>query len=342
MYRPTSVWTWTFLIISILQAVAVIAVESYVFAKFQDSLAPNLNVISLVKTIPTYLTLFSFGFVYEVFLVYDSLRLKNTIQVIGLCIFNIAMLVYAAVQIDQIHKAILGLATNRPVYINDPGALWKHLQPCLIAVPCVIAFASLIMAFTAWKLYEEFAWTIYKHISADLRMKQRFLTFQIWIALLKFDFFFFLGFTVQFLVIVTKITDAEFYCTIVAIPVTILILLLAGFWTRRENIVGMILIVVLCFGGLAYFIFKLVRIYQPGHIEQYLPVQKSLTVFAVLTIVLILLTIVNACVCMSNFGKGLKPFVMRRKIRSEDEKSDNATELPDLEHRPLPNRMTIE
>lgn len=135
--------------------------------------------ISLVKTIPTYLTLFSFGFIYEVLLVYDSLRLKNTIQVIGLCIFNLAMLVYSAVQTDQIHKAIEGLAERSVVYIPDPVSVWSNVQPYLIAVACVIGLASLIMGFTAWKLYEEFAWTIYKHISADLRMKQRFLTYQV-------------------------------------------------------------------------------------------------------------------------------------------------------------------
>lgn len=140
----------------------------------------------------------------------------------------------------------------------------------------------------------------------------------------------------------TDITDAEFYCTIVAIPITILILLMAGYWTRRENFVGMVLIVILFHGALAYFIFKLVRIYQPGHVEQYLPVQKSLTVFAVLTILLILFTIGNACMCMANFGKGLKPFVLKRNIRGEAEKVEGMTELPDLKNGQLPTRMTID
>jgi hypothetical protein len=124
--------------------------------------------------IPTYLTLYIFGFIYQLILVYDSLRLKNTIQVIGLGIYNLGMLVYAAVQVDQIHNAL-----NQLNLIIDPGQLWADIQPRLVAAACLLGLGSVILSLIAWKLYEEFAWTIYKHISADLRMKQRFLAFQV-------------------------------------------------------------------------------------------------------------------------------------------------------------------
>lgn len=116
-----------------------------------------------------------FGYLYQLFLVWDALRLKNTIQVIGLVIYNIGIMVYAAIQFDQIRDAAEAL--NEKSFI--PADFWADVQPMLIAVPVLMAVATIAFGFVAWKLYDEFAWTIYKHISADLRLKRRYLTYQV-------------------------------------------------------------------------------------------------------------------------------------------------------------------
>ncbi|KAM0806371.1 hypothetical protein BDR22DRAFT_797381, partial [Usnea florida] len=287
-----------------------------------------------------FLTLFIFGYVYELVLAYDALRLKNTIQIIGLCLYNLGLLIYAAVQMAEIHDAVTYLDTLGPSAITP--TTWSALKPFLVAIPCVIAVGSIAMSVVARKIYDEFAWTIYKHISADLRMKRRYLAYQIYIALLKFDFFFFLGFTVQFVVVVVGVKDVEFALTIAAIPVTILILIMAGYFTRKESFSGMIAIIILYFGGMAYFLFKLVRMYQPTkRAARYLPARKTLTSFAVITLVLIVLTIINAIVCASNFRHGLKPYIANRKVESEDEKP-TMMEMPNLSHAPVPSRMEID
>jgi hypothetical protein len=339
----------------------------YVFATFQLSIQPHfkfndVQLNSQYKTIPTFLTLFVFAFIYVLILVWDALRSKNTIQIIGLCICNPALLAYTALQIDQIGNAIDLLEANGVIVPNALGQhdVWSRCRPFLIAIPCIIAVATVAMAYISWQLYKEFAWDILKQIGADYRMKKRFLhyqvsitqqatnpgtkastdTFQIYIALLKFDFFFFLGFTVQFLVIVTGKTDIEFALTIAAIPVTIAILLCAAFFTRREIKLGMVAVIALYFAGLAYFFFKLVRIYQKSHQANYLAVRRSLTAFAVMTIILIILTIVNAFICMSNFGKGLRNHLVRSSGEDE-EKVDNAYQMQDQKPQ-LPSRMTID
>ena len=116
-----------------------------------------------------------FGYIYQLVLVWDALRLKNTIQVIGIVIYNIGILVYAGIQFDQIRDAADDL--NDSAFI--PRYFWKDVKPMLIALPVLMAVATIFFAFEAWKLYDEFAWTIYKRISADTRLKRRYLTYQV-------------------------------------------------------------------------------------------------------------------------------------------------------------------
>ncbi|RJE17124.1 hypothetical protein PHISCL_10539, partial [Aspergillus sclerotialis] len=136
---------------------------------------PSAAASSASKTIPTFLALYSFGFIYELVLVYDALRLKNTIQVIGICFCNVGLLIYGAVQVQQIKEAV-GVLTVMDKIDKD---VWPKTEPFLIIIPIVVAMGSVLMGIVAWKLYDEFAWSIYKHISADLRMKRRYLTYQV-------------------------------------------------------------------------------------------------------------------------------------------------------------------
>ncbi|KAL3463356.1 hypothetical protein BJX64DRAFT_118468 [Aspergillus heterothallicus] len=337
MYKPNSMWTWSFAIVALVQAIITLALEVYVFANFQIQLQPRGEQVTAAKTIPTFLALYCFGFIYELILVYDALRLKNTIQVIGLCFCNIGLLIYGAVQVQQIKEGLQILTENDAISYD----IWDQSEPFLIIIPIVVALGSILLILVTWKLYDEFAWSIYKHISADLRMKRRYLTYQIYIALLKFDFFFFLGFTVQFLVIVNNRQDIEFALTTAAIPVTILILLSAAFFVRRESTIGMVIIILLYFAAMAYFLFKLVRMYQPATENDYTPARRSLTFFAIITLILIVMTITNACVCMHNFHKGLKPHINKKKKDKDAEKNNNSTELSNVADQ-VPTRMMID
>ncbi|OAQ79337.1 hypothetical protein VFPFJ_09823 [Purpureocillium lilacinum] len=337
-------WSAAFMGVTTLQAIICLVFEAYVFGKFQTSLGEHRDlpkVQSQYKTIPTFLTLFIFGFLYELVVVWDALRMKNTIQVIGVCIANLALLVYTAIQIEQIQTAITILGefnALKPETLSTE--LWGDVKPYLVAIPAVIGLATVCMGFIAWKLYQEFAWDILKNIGADYRMKKRFLHYQIYIALLKFDFFFFLGFIIQFVVVVAQKTDPEFALTIATIPITIGILLAAAYFTRKENKPGMFVVIILYLGGLSYFIFKLVRIYQPDHKDSYQAVRRSLTAFAVITILLIILTIINAIICLRNFDNGLKAHLI--SSRKVEEKPDaHSISLHDVKPQ-LPSRMTID
>lgn len=140
---------------------------------------------SQYRSIPTFLTLFIFGFIYELVLVWDALRMKNTIQIIGLCFANLALLVYTAIQIDQISTSFDMLKANGAIKVpggvgkDTPDWLWNSIKPYLVAIPCILGVATLAISFIAYKLYQVFAWDILKQIGADYRMKNRFLHYQV-------------------------------------------------------------------------------------------------------------------------------------------------------------------
>jgi NADH:ubiquinone oxidoreductase subunit 6 (subunit J) len=265
--------------------------------------------------------------------------MKNTIQVIGIVLYNAGILLYAGIQYDQINDAIKSLTHDQFIVLDLD--MWAKLKPMLIALPVLMGIFTFILAFIAWKLYDEFAWTIYKHISADLRMKRRYLNYQIYIALLKFDFFFFLAFTVQFLVVVNNTAPVEQGLTAAALAITFVLLFLAAWWVRRESVFGMIVIILVYFIALAYFLFKLVRMYAADttRLKDYHPARKSLTTFAVLTILLLLVTIVVACICTHNFNKGLKPHLTGKKV---DSSKQNGTEMPYVSGPAAGQRMEID
>lgn len=91
---------------------------------------------------------------------------------------------------------------------------------------------------------------------------------------------------------------------------------------------------------MAYFLFKLVRMYQPSKSWEYTAARRSLTFFAIITILLILATIVNAIICTSNFHKGLKQHLVRPRESNEDEKpTELTTRIPG---ETIPSRMMID
>ena len=148
----------------------------YVFGRFQFSLDYQEEREHLFtpleksqyRTIPTFLTLFIFGYLYILVLTWDALRLKNTIQIIGLCFSNLALFVYSVLQIDQIDKSIQKLLAAGAIKPDkEDRNVWALCKPFLIAIPVVVGVVTVAMSVLAYQLYREFAWDILKLIGAD-------------------------------------------------------------------------------------------------------------------------------------------------------------------------------
>ncbi|KAI8990930.1 hypothetical protein BDF20DRAFT_10457 [Mycotypha africana] len=296
--------------IAVFEAIIVIALEAAIFSKFYHTEFSRNN---LGLGIPVYLMIFIFSQVFQVLIAWDAVRAQNTIQVIAFFLFNLCCFCYALFQFKQIADA---LDSNDPDLAQLATSLTFLINRLLIVIAVITGICQLLYIYVGARLYQEFGWKIYKKIGADPEIRNMYRCYQIILTILKIDFFFFLGYSIQYLVLVLRSGDYEFALTIVAIPLTCLFLLLAVYAIKHESKYLMYLFFLGMCAGIAYFIFKIYRIYDPSQRDKYKYVNETLTFFASVSLALVVLTIINAFLCYLNFGKGLKPHLNSDNQRS--------------------------
>ncbi|GAA5814263.1 hypothetical protein MFLAVUS_007757 [Mucor flavus] len=300
------------LLLTVFEAIVVIILEAILFAKFKQNVVTSSE--GLTKGIPVYLMIFIFSMVFQVALAWDAVRNKNTIQVIAFILFNLCCLGYAIFQFKQLDAAL--------EEIGSQDIIWE-LQKIIIANPIVIGVCQLAYFYLGARVCLEFGWNIYKKIGADPDIRSMYRWYQIFLTILKIDIFFFLGFSIQYLVLVLQRGDVEYPLTIVALPLTCIVLILAVYAVRHESRHLIILFFVGLAAGVAYFIFKIIRMYDPSQESKFLYVSQCLTFFASVTLFLLLLTIANASICWYNFDRGLKAHLLRNLEEPATESEDN-------------------
>lgn len=288
-----------------IQAIVVLVMVAITFGKVRGEV--NFS-DPRYRTLSCYLALFALAEIFELLMAFDALRLRNIIQLVGILAFHLAMMVFAALQVHQTRIALVMVDSCEPGNLtacDGVGSLWQRVQPFLIVAPCVIAAAWLFMLFWIKKLYAEFGWAIFHVVGANPKMKTMYQYYQIMICLLKFDFFCFTGVTMQLLIVVLAKNTAEFGVTVAAIPVVLVLLVLCGIAVQREIKVIMSISLVLMLAAESYFIYKIVRFYEPGSREQYETTRATLTVFTIVAFLLLLSTFAVGVRCFSDFDRGL-------------------------------------
>ncbi|KAJ7155983.1 hypothetical protein C8R43DRAFT_1234835 [Mycena crocata] len=302
----TSIQQRAFILTITLQAIIVLAMVAIIFRKVEV----KVDFEGDYKTLPCYLALFALAEIFELIMAFDALRLRNVIQLMGILLFHMALIVFAAIQIHQTQSALVFDKDDcarafDPIHCEGPGTLWASVKPFLIVVPCVIAAAWFVMMFWIKELYSEFGWAIFHVVGANPKMKRMYQWYQIMLCLLKFDFFFFVGVTMQLLIIVLARSTAEFGVTIAAIPVVLALLALCGIAVQREIKWLMTISLVMMLAAESY-LYKLVRIYQPSNAAIYATTKASLTIFIVVAFILLFGTFAVGLRCFADFDRGLQ------------------------------------
>ncbi|KAL4067611.1 hypothetical protein J3A83DRAFT_4359533 [Scleroderma citrinum] len=283
------------------------AVEPLLGTKAQRAfmITKALIVIALVAstfgiTLPCYLALFILAEIFELALAFDALRLRNSIQLLGIIAFHAALIVFSALQVHETNVAIVPCDLSE--CSSDPNYLWDKVMPFLVTAPCIISVSWILLAFWIKRLFEEFGWEIFHVVGANPKLKSMYLFYQVFICLLKFDFFCFVGVTMQLLIVVLSTNSTEFGLTITAIPIVLILLAGCAYAVQREvkwyfnvSLVRSLIAVV----------YKLVRFYEPSSEAQYLSTRATLTVFTIVAFLLLLASFFVGIKCFYDFDKGL-------------------------------------
>lgn len=158
---------------------------------------------------------------------------------------------YAIIQIGEIRQALSSTTSTAGEGISS-----IPINVLTTIIPIVISVAEIAYIALGWKIYHEFGWKVYKFLGADRRIKKMYANYQIYECLIKFDVFFWVGFSVQFIWLVLQKSDWEYYVTCAALPLSVAVLVEGHLAARHENKWMMVTFMSGCIGAMVYFIYK--------------------------------------------------------------------------------------
>ena len=232
------------------------SVHRYVLVNFLINLEGDAKSRTQSRTLPTFTVLLALASVYQLILLYDTLAKENTIQVFSLCVYDVVICIYSVLQIVETKQAMISLVSLEDFDLS----FWNGTRQALLALAFTTGFSIICTCLISWKLYNEFAWSLFKFVHADFTLRRRYLIFEVrssissfcwhrlylivvkcYITVLKFNFFLSVGFLIQLILLVER-RDIEWIVMLCAIPVSILSLMAGSFVTRRENYYGSIIV----------------------------------------------------------------------------------------------------
>ncbi|KAF5985763.1 hypothetical protein FCOIX_1878 [Fusarium coicis] len=256
------------------------------------------------------ISLQTFGF--QAVLSVDSCRIKNKIQLWSQCLLNICFSISIGMQYFQIKGATQSVSRGEDMYktpfADNSMPYWDIAGPMSITCIAVASACSLCMCALAYYLHMEFSWSLYEHISPDLKMTARHVKYLAYLVFLKVSLLLLSLFLITYGLVDVHYREPEFGLTMTIIPVSIIHAILAGVCAKNEHMLGMILVIIVHIAAIVYLITRLIVLTGDGLLAHTL-MREEMLLFASFALSFTVISVAFAVLCVFNFGKGLKPLL---------------------------------
>ena len=223
-------------------------VDSVVLWKYLGWVTPLVYRTPYSYAIPVNCGLVILGLIYQTFLTFDALHVKNNVQVYSICVCNIVLFISNIMRIGNTVEFLNGLREERAMgtepTVDLSVDMSKIVCPVLVASSVLVGACSLGLFAFAYKLHKEFAWAIYRHVSGSRQTRRRFLTYKVLVVLVKVELYFFCAFLTLYGMVGVHLVAPEFPLLVCLLPLALLQVMLGIYSTKTENILGAIVAIV--------------------------------------------------------------------------------------------------
>lgn len=240
--------------------------------EWQLWVTPTITQVPVSYVIPIGLSILTFACVYEFLLALDAIHHRNNILLFAICISNVCSLVYAAMHCDYIRETTAGLFAERymfPTLVDTTYNVWPRIQPAEILVPIITGLGNLSLWPCVYCLHRDYSWAIYKCVHGSSETRMRYLAYevtflpsrypssvplslgghsgcllmrkiQVFLVLNKLNFYFIVGFIIQYNLVDVHFEEPEYTLTMTLIPVAFIVMVLGIYFVRHERMFCMV------------------------------------------------------------------------------------------------------
>ena len=137
--------------------------------------------------VPISLGILIFTSVYEFILSLDAIHNKNNVLLLAICVCNACSFVYSVMNYIILRDTTARLYADRfgfPTLIDTTRNVWPRIRPAEILVPIITGICTVMLCFCVFFLRKEYSWAIYKSVHGSMKMRLRYLFYEVIATLL--------------------------------------------------------------------------------------------------------------------------------------------------------------